>query len=177
MNRADAYESGLQIRLLEEGDVEPIGSALEEIGWKDRRPTLRRYLSDQDDERRTVLVALVGDVFAGYLTIDWSPTYPPFQQGGIPEITDFNVLPRFRRRGVGTRLMDEAERRISENSPVAGVAFGMDADYGGAQRMYVKRGYIPDGAGLRYKDSYVKYGDRVTVDDSLVLYLTKRLTA
>ena len=108
-----------------------------------------------------MLVALAGDVFAGYLTIDWSSAYPPFQQDGIPEIIDFNVLSRSRRRGIGTRLMDEAERRIAEGSPVAGVGFGMDPDYGDAQRMYIKRGYVPDGAGLRYKDRYVKIGDRL----------------
>lgn len=176
MREADASEIGLKIRTLEERDIEPLGSAFEEIGWKDRRPTLRRYLSEQVDGRRVVLVALAGDLFAGYLTIDWSSAYPPFQQGGIPEIADFNVLPRFRRRGIGTRLMDEAERRIAESAPVAGVGFGMDADYGAAQRMYVKRGYVPDGAGLRYKGRYVKHGDRVAVDDGLTLYLTKRLT-
>ena len=175
MSKADVSEMALKIRLLEERDVEPIGAAFEGIGWKDRRPTLRRYLSEQDDGRRTVLVALAGDVFAGYLTIDWSSAYPPFQKAGIPEITDFNVLPRFRRLGIGTRLMDEAERRIAERSTVAGAGFGMDPDYGAAQRMYVKRGYVPDGAGLRYKDRYIKHGDQVTVDDSLALYLTKRL--
>ena len=166
----------MEIRLLEERDVQPIVSAFREIGWSNKRPAqYQRYLSEQDQGRRTVLVALVGGEFAGYLTIDWIPVYPPFRQGGIPEITDFNVLPPLRRRGIGTRLMDEAERRIAERSPVAGIGFGLTPDYGAAQRMYVMRGYVPDGMGMRKNDRYVKPGDSVTADDGLVIFLTKRL--
>jgi len=51
----------------------------------------------------------------------------------------------------------------------------MDADYGAAQRLYVLRGYIPDGRGLHHKDRQVRYGETITVDDSLALYLTKNL--
>lgn len=166
----------MKIRPLEESDIRPMVSVYEETGWPNKGAALfRRYLSDQDDGRRTVLVASIGGSFAGYLTIDWRPVYPPFRQGGIPEITDFSVLPPFRRRGIGTRLMDEAERRIAKRSPVAGIGFGLTPDYGAAQRMYVKRGYVPDGMGIRSNDRYVEPGDRVTADDGLVLYLTKRL--
>ena len=35
---------------------------------------------------------------AGYLTIQWRSSYPPFTLVGIPEIVDFNVFPRCRRR-------------------------------------------------------------------------------
>ena len=176
MTRSDTTEAALEIRPLEERDIQPIVSAFDELGWSNRCPALyQRYLSEQDEGRRTVLVALADAEFVGYLTIDWKPVYPLFRQGGIPEITDFNVLPQFRRRGIGTRLMDEAERRIAERSPVAGIGFGLTPDYGPAQRMYVKRGYVPDGMGIRSNDRYVNPGDRVTVDDGLALFLTKRL--
>ena len=176
MTRCDTPESVLEIRLLEERDIQPIVSAFEELGWSNKGTALyQRYLSEQEDGRRTVLVALVGGEFAGYLTVDWSSAYPVFRRDGIPEIADFNVLPRFRRRRIGTRLMDEAESRIAERSPVAGIGFGLTPDYGAAQRLYVKRGYVPDGMGIWSNDRYVKPGDRVTADDDLVLYLTKRL--
>ena len=176
MTRSDTPETALEIRPLEEHDIQPIVSAFEELGWGNKNPALyHRYLSEQEDGRRTVLVALIGGEFAGYLTIDWRSVYPPFRQSGIPEITDFNVLPPVRRRRIGTRLMDEAERRIAERSPVAGIGFGLTPDYGAAQRMYVMRGYVPDGMGIRRDDRCVNPGDRVTVDDGLALYLTKRL--
>ena len=66
----------------------------------------------------------------------------------MPEINDFNVVPSYRRRGIGTALMDEAETLIRERSVEAGIAVGMYAEYGSAQRMYVLRGYVPDGLGL-----------------------------
>jgi GNAT superfamily N-acetyltransferase len=94
---------------------------------------------------------------------------------GIPEIQDFNVLPRFRRQGIGTRLIDEVERKVSERSGVAGIGVGMSPDYGAAQRLYALRGYVPDGKGLTSNGSPVKPGDEITVNDGLVLYLTKTL--
>ena len=178
MSSVDVRDIGLMIRQLEERDVQLIASEFQNIGSKTKTPSLyQRYLLEQNNERRTVLVAFVEDAFAGYLTVDGRSGYPPLRQGDVPEITDFNVLPRFRRRGIGTRLMDEAERRVAERSTIVGVGFGVDPDYGAAQRMYVLRGYVPDGRSLRYKDRHVKYGDNVTIDDGLALFLTKQLGA
>ena len=109
------------------------------------------------------------------MTVVWSLPYPPFRAGAIPEIQDFNVLPRFRRQGIGTRLMDQAERRISERSGVAGIGVEMSSDYGAAQRLYILRGYVPDGKALTYEGCTVRQGDEITVNDGLVLYLTKTL--
>ncbi len=119
--------------------------------------------------------APAGEEFAGYVTICWKSHYRPFRQAHIPEIVDFNVLPQFRRRKIGSRLLDEAERRIAEVHPVAGIGVGMTADYGAAQRMYVLRGYVPDGHGLMYEGHPAKYGKQITVDDDLALYFTKTL--
>ena len=130
---------------------------------------------EQAFEIRDVYVAFVENQFAGYLTICWNSTYPPFQEAEIPEIADFNVLPEFRRQGIGTALMDKAEGEIAKVSCVAGIGVGMDADYGAAQRLYVLRGYVPDGRGLHYKDHFPKYGEQITVDDDLALFFTKEL--
>ena len=51
----------------------------------------------------------------------------------------------------------------------------MDSDYGTAQRLYVLRGYVPDGRGLHYRGHYPMYGEKITVDASLAIYLTKKL--
>ena len=58
---------------------------------------------------------------------------------------------------------------------MAGIGVGMDPDYGPAQRLYVLRGYVPDGRGLHYRGHYIQYGEEIIVDDSLALYLTKDL--
>lgn len=153
----------------------PISAAFSDLGWNKPRSQYERYLSEQQQGIRTVFVAFVGEAFAGYVTIVWSPAYPPFRAGGIPEIQDFNVLGHFRRQGIGTSLMDQAERRISERSGVVGIGVGVSSDYGAAQRLYVLRGYVSDGKGLMYDGCPVRQGDEMTVNDGLVLYLTKTL--
>jgi GNAT superfamily N-acetyltransferase len=165
----------VQLRLLEEHDIPVIADAFRAIGWDTRRSQYQRYLAEQQAGRRLVLVAFTDGAFSGYLTINWDSDYPPFRAEAIPEIQDFNVLPAARCRGIGTRLMDEAERIVATHSPRVGIGVGLDPDYGPAQRLYVRRGYIPDGRGATSGGQFVKYGDRVTVDDGLVLHLVKGL--
>lgn len=152
-----------------------ISAAFAVIGWDKPVSLYRSYLSEQGRGERNVFVAFSDDGFAGYVTVVWRSEYPPFRSEGVPEIVDLNVLPRFRRRGIAARLMDEAEKLAAERSPVVGVGVGMTADYGAAQRMYVKRGYVPDGRGLTSHHRPVRRGNRTMVDDGLVLYLTKNL--
>ena len=153
----------------------PISAAFSDLGWNKPRSQYERYLSEQQQGIRTVFVAFVGEAFAGYVTIVWSLACPPFRAGRIPEIHDFNVLPHFRRQGIGTSLMDQAEQRVSERSGVVGIGVGVSSDYGAAQRLYVLRGYVPDGKGLMYDGCPVRQGDEMIVNDGLVLYLTKTL--
>jgi ribosomal protein S18 acetylase RimI-like enzyme len=88
---------------------------------------------------------------------------------------DFNVLPKFRRMGIGTHLIDTVEAEIAKTGPVAGIGVGLTPDYGAAQRLYVLRGYVPDGNGLTYQSHPVRHGQAIKADDNLVLYLTKEL--
>jgi GNAT superfamily N-acetyltransferase len=163
------------IRLLEKRDVEPIAAAFAALGWHKPAAQYERYLAEQDAGQRTVFVGWLDEVFVGYVTVYWLPSYPPFREANIPEIQDFNVLPQFRRRGYGSRLMDAAEQKAAETSTTVGIGVGMYADYGAAQRMYVRRGYIPDGLGLYFNDHFVQYGEQVWIGDGLTLQFTKRL--
>ena len=131
------------IRPLESCDVAPISAVFSGLGWNKPCSQYERYLSEQQQGIRTVFVAFVGEAFAGYVTIVWSPAYPPSRAGRIPAIQDSNVLPHFRRQGIGSSLMDQAAQRVSERSGV-----GVSSDYGAAQRLYVLRGYVPDGLTL-----------------------------
>jgi GNAT superfamily N-acetyltransferase len=163
----------LIIRNLQEADIELIAGAFARLGWSKPAAQYRGYLAEQDQGRRTVLVAVLDGRFAGYVTVVWQSSYPPFARQAIPEIVDLNVLPWDRRQGIGSALMEAAESQVAQRSPVAGIGVGLDPDYGAAQRMYVRRGYVPDAQGLMYAGRRVRYGDPVTVNDSLVLYLTK----
>lgn len=163
------------IRLLEPDDIQTIASAFGAIGWNKPASEYQRYLADQQRGERVVLVAVQNDVFAGYLTIVWTSGYAPFRDAGIPEIVDFNVIPQLRRRGIGSQLLDVAEQRIADRSAVAGIGVGLSKDYGAAQRLYVQRGYIPDGQGLISHGRPVAVGEVVTVDDGLIVCFTKSL--
>ena len=165
----------LTIRPLQAQDIQPMADAFTQIGWNKPASQYERYLAEQQAGTRVCLVAFVEDDFAGYVNVLWQSDYAPFHAASIPEVADFNVLPHYRRQHIGTRLMDEAEALIVQRSPVAGIGVGMYPDYGAAQRMYVLRGYVPDGRGIMYDARQLQYGEQVTNDDSLNLYFTKQL--
>jgi len=165
----------VEIRLLKETDIQSIAAAFAELGWDKPAAQYQRYLTEQQAGLRVVLVAIVDGVFAGYVTIVWASGYACFLEAKIPEIVDFNVLPKFRRLGIGSQLLATAEACISEHSSLAGIGVGLTADYGAAQILYVRRGYIPDGRGICWGEKRCQHGDQVSVDDGLTLYFTKQL--
>jgi hypothetical protein len=71
--------------------------------------------------------------------------------------------------------MDEAERIASRYADTVCLSVGLHEGYGSAQRMYVRRGYVPDGTGAWYRgEPCTPYSD-YPVDDDLVLHLYKKL--
>jgi len=163
------------IRSMNMNDPVVISESFKEQGWNKPIELYIRYLQEQENKQRVSLIAEIDGVFAGYVNVLWESYYPSFKENGIPEINDFNVLIKFRRLGIGNRLMDKAEEIIKERSAVAGIGVGLFSDYGAAQVLYVKRGYIPDGKGIHNGHQYIGYGETVVIDDDVALYLTKRL--
>ena len=165
----------LSIAQLQLADCEHINKAFTEQGWTKPTSQYQAYFEEQAQGVREVLVAKLNGQFAGYLTIVWESGFLGFREKGIPEIVDFNVLQKFQRQGIGTRLMEEAEAKIKQRASHAGIAFGATSDYGAAQILYIKRGYIPWGNGLSVEGRSLDYGDQITVDDALVFHLSKAL--
>jgi GNAT superfamily N-acetyltransferase len=152
-----------------------ISGAFSAQGWNKLESGYLNLLKEIQYGNRAMLVAEFEGEFAGYVTIVWSSDYPPFREAAIPEIVDFNVLKKFQRQGCGTALLDEAERLIKERSPKAGIGVGLYPDYGPAQILYVKRGYIPDGQGIYQNGQHLIHGTTAVVNDDLVLYFIKDL--
>lgn len=163
----------ISVHVLDEATLSELAGAYRGSVWSPDEAYFRGLLALQEKGARDVMVGWVGDEIAGHVTIKWQSDYPHFAQAGIPEINDLRVLERFRRQGVATRLVDEAERRIFRRAPAVGIGFGLYSDYGAAQKMYVRRGYIPDGHGLYCGTRPVLPGTDVRVDNDLVLYLVK----
>jgi GNAT superfamily N-acetyltransferase len=163
------------IRELIEQDCAVISHAFTAQGWNKPSEQYVRYFQESLNGTRVVLLAEIDEQFAGYVTIVWESDYPPFCQAGIPEIVDFNVLKKYRRMKIGTALLDEAERRIAERSAFAGLGVCLDPDFGPAQVLYARRGYIPDGRGVYWNGVYPQHGDQVVLDYDLGLYLLRQV--
>src|SRR5215203_3497161 len=165
----------LKIKNLTSQDCAVIAEAFACQGWNKPVEQYVRVLEEVADGLLQVLVGELDGEFAGYLNIVWTSPYPPFRDRSAPEIADLNVLIKFRRLGVATRLMDDAESLISQRTNTVGIRVGLTADYGPAHRLYVRRGYVPDGFGLCYGGRPLRYGDKAKVDDELTLGFTKKV--
>lgn len=160
------------IRRMNGSDPPVISSAFAAIGWDKPATLFERYLSEQGEGQRLAFVAERLGTFAGYVTLLWRSEYPPFTDGGVPEISDLNVVPDHRGRGVGNLLLDSAETAAAIRCRTVGIGVGLTSDYGAAQRLYVRRGYVPDGRGIMHRNRPVELGANITVDHGAVLMLT-----
>lgn len=167
--------TSLILRAIRKEDCVAISDAFSKQSWNKPVHQYQYYLELQQKGIRDIILAELDGQFAGYLTIKWESDYLPFRAKNIPEIVDFNVLKKYQRRGIGTALMDEAEKRIKKVSKHAGIGFGVYQDYGAAQILYIKRNYVPDGKGLVVDSRSVEYGEQVVVNDDLVMCLIKAL--
>jgi len=124
---------------------------------------------------RITLLAFVQEKLAGVSHLRFESDYPYFNDHNIPEINDLNVFPEYQKNGIANRIIEEFENIVGEQLPRIGIGVGLYKDYGAAQRIYVRRGYIPDGNGLMYNHKPVVPGSMVCADDDLNLYLIKEL--
>lgn len=162
------------IREMRESDIKNLSQGFISQGWPSREEILARYFLEQKSKEREVLVAEIDGVVAGYITILPSAKHGPFAEV-YPELSDFNVFEPFRNQGVGNQLLEEAEKRVKLISDKVTLGVGLHSGYGPAQRLYIKRGYIPDGTGVWYRNQPLEMNATIQNNDDLVLYLSKEL--
>lgn len=163
------------IRAIKEGDAEIISAAFAAQNWERHASQYTAYLAEQNQGKRQVFIAEWEGEFAGYVTLLPCCHAGPFQGTGFPEISDFNVLIKFQCKGIGSALLDAAETAAAQQCDTVTLGVGLHAGYGSAQRLYVKRGYIPDGSGVWYREHPLPPNATCINDDDLVLYLSKKL--
>lgn len=143
---------GVDVRELTAGETERV----------DARLPLARL-----DSAQTYLVAWDGDEPVGHAHVAWQGT-----KLGIPEVQDVFVRPERRRSGVGSALMEAAER-VAAARGHGRISLGYGIANGAARRLYERLGYCP--AGLppeRVQETITIRGRPVEVDDTLV-YVVK----
>lgn len=171
------YSDGeLVIRSMEESDARTFTDEFTAQGWHPDIDVYVKRLREQTEGQCVPLTAEYRGCPAGYVNVYPAAQEGPFKGTGYPVIVDFSVLKKYQRKGIGTRLMDVAEQIAGQYADTVCLGVGLCDSYGSAQRMYIKRGYIPDGSGVWYHDKpCVQYETTCTVDDDLILYLSKKL--
>ena len=161
------------IRKMQESDIKELSRGFISQGWPSREEILTRYFKEQESGEREVLVAEVEGALAGYITILPCAKQGPFAEI-YPELSDFNVFEPFQNQGIGNLLLEEAEKRVKLFSDKVTLGVGLHSGYGPAQRLYIKRGYIPDGSGVWYRNQSLEMNAVCEEIGELVLYLSKR---
>lgn len=166
----------ITVRSLRQTDPEIFSREEVLQGWLDASPEkLMNRLADNVSGKAVTLAADYKGEPAGYVSVYPYSMWGALGGRGLPEIVDFAVLEKFRRKGVGTALMDTAEKIAGEYADTVYLGVGLHSGYGAAQRLYVKRGYIPDGSGVWYNDRVCEPHAPCVNDDELNLYLYKKL--
>ena len=162
------------IRKMQESDIQELSRGFISQGWPSREEILTRYFKEQESGEREVLVAEVEGALAGYITILLCAKQGPFAEI-YPELSDFNVFEPFQNQGIGNLLLEEAEKQVRLISDKVTLGVGLHSGYGPAQRLYIKRGYIPDGTGVWYQNHQPAMNAVCEDIGELVLYLSKNL--
>ena len=166
----------LLIRDMEEVDAQIFNDEYTAQGW---HPEIDYYLMrirEAAEGKCIAMTAVYQGNPAGSLYLYFDAKEGPFKGKGYLLIVDFGVLQKYQRKGVGARQMDAPEQIAAKYADTVCLGVGLSREYGAAQRIYAKRGYIPDGSGVWYQDKpCVQYETVCTVDDDLVLYLSKNL--
>lgn len=163
------------IRNMIESDAQIITREEIDQGWHQTIEKYEMRVQHQAGGKSVALVAEYHGNIAGYINVYFNSESGAFANQGYPEIVDFGVLEKYRNNGIGSKLMDIAEQISSDYSDTVYLGVGLHNGYGSAQRMYVKRGYIPDGSGVWYHDRIWPQYEDCCNDDDLVLYLSKEL--
>jgi GNAT superfamily N-acetyltransferase len=166
---------GIAVRPVDEGNSESAVRFL--LEWvSDGQAEARRYLADHSEPGGTSLIATDGPDVIGYAAIVWESNYAGFRSRGIPLVHQIAVAGPFRRRGVATLLMDAAGQLACDRGiTTLGVTVGLFDEYGPAQRLYGRRGHVPDGRGACRGQRPLSKGMQVTMGDDLIIWLTKDL--
>lgn len=136
---------------------------------------LRRQLDNQEKQECSALLAVYDEVVAGYVFLYYRCRWGALGNCGLPGVVDLIVFEPYRNRGIATALMDAAEEIAGKYSDRVYLEVCLNRDYGPAQRLYAKRGYLPDGKGVYYEGVVCENDAVIRNDDELTICMIKEL--
>jgi len=139
---------GFVIQHMKESDIDGLKKSFSNMN--NQLDQYEIFWKEHQAGRRVTILAISDEQIVGYANLLWQSDYSAFQEMDIPEINNMHVLDEFQKQGVGTALIREAESvAVAQGKKEIGIGFGLTPNYGAAQRLYPKLGYIPDGRGAQ----------------------------
>ena len=170
------YDDGtIKIRSMLPEDARILYDTYLSYGWHPSLENYENYYKEQESGERIVFIAEYEGAVKGQCTLVLHPSEGPWGGQGYPEIVDLTVFFDIHGKGIGNKLLDAAEAEAAKISDMVFLAVGVHSGYGPAQRIYVKRGYIPDGSGVWYQNKVLDQYAPCINDDDLLLFLSKDL--
>ena len=166
----------IEIKTAKASDITALKSLAAAMPAHKQENYFETCLAQQIDGKRLVFIMTHDGQDVGYGMLNWNPIYTLYRRLEIPEIQDIAVIPSARRQGIASALIAHCENLAREkNKTQIGISVGLHSDFGAAQRLYVRLGYIPDGNGVTYNREPVRPGEIRPVDDDLCLMMIKDL--
>ena len=115
-------------------------------GW---HQTIDKYLTRLEHQKQGLCISLIAEYkgnIAGYINIYTRSVEGPYGGRDLPEIVDFGVLEKYRCKGIGTALMDQAELIAGQYADMVylGAAHVCQKGiYSGRQRSLVRKQRMP----------------------------------
>ncbi|MGD6801056.1 GNAT family N-acetyltransferase [Rossellomorea vietnamensis] len=162
---------------LQENELVTVSRDLKSEGVTRSEEYLKLCIMEVKEGKRIVFAAKTEEkTTAGISHLLLTSKYPGFREENIPEINDLIVVTKQRGEGIGAKLLYAQEEYAKDQGfHSIGLCVGLYGDFGPAQRLYAKSGYIPDGKGVVYDYQPAAPGEMVRLDDELNLCLIKFL--
>lgn len=155
---------------MEESDIFSIHQENLAQGYHSDLSVYQSYFLQQSNGKILVFAAVSMGALAGYVLLRPQAEEGPFACQNIPELADFNVFQRYRRREIEGKLFNTAQtppNSSAQSFPLAWASTQAMKPPGGCNG---KRGYLPDGSGLWYQGRPLAPYTPCCNDDALILY-------
>lgn len=168
------YSVNIDVRIMEYDDIPLICKA--DSDESERNIIyLKNQLANQEKQECSALLALYNGEIAGYVFLYYKCKWGGLANCNIPGIVDLIVFEKYRKKGIATVLMNAAEEMAKKYCNKVYLDVCLNSEYGPAQRLYIKRGYVPDGKGVYYEEKVCETNAVCKNDDELTLCLVKEL--